>query len=122
MGGQESDARGSWARLVSRAPRVRLSLPAAALRTEARALTEEPGGAVWCEERVWQAEDGAWLFARGIRREGSEQEELLLVPAATPEGLVAALRARVGMTPGLVEVLGRAGIEIGLEPDDQPED
>lgn len=118
----ESDARGSWPRLVARAPRVRLSLPAAAQRTEARTLSEDEAGATWCEERVWQAEDGAWLFARVLRREGADQDELLLVPAATPEGLVAALRARVGLTPGLVEVLGRAGIEIGLEPDDQPED
>lgn len=116
-----SDARGEWPRLAGRAAQVRLELPGAVLRTEVRSLVEEEGRSAWREERVWRGEDGAWLFARLSRIEG-QPERLLLVPAAGPEALVAALRARVGMTPGLVEVLGRAGIEIGLEPDDQPED
>lgn len=116
------DARGSWPRLAATGSRVRPVAPGAELRTTDRSLAEGPDGrAAWIEERVWRADDGAWLFARAVRREGEEREEWLLVPAATPEGLVAALRARVGMTPGLVEVLGRAGIEVGLEPD-RPED
>lgn len=118
----KDDARGSWPRLAAGGSRVRASAPGAELKTADRSLAQGPDGrSTWIEDRVWRAPDGAWLFARAVRREGGEPEEWLLVPAATPEGLVAALRERLGMTPGLVEVLGRAGIEVGLEPD-RPED
>ena len=37
------------------------------------------------------------------------------------DGLVAAIKGQLGMPPVRLEVLGRAGIEIGLEPDNEIE-
>ena len=55
----------------------------------------------------------------GSRFGGTKQ---LAVIGTDGEAFAKVIRKQLGMTPGRVEVLGRGGIEIGLEPDDGEED
>jgi hypothetical protein len=83
-------------------------------------LAEEDGVYVWALESVWRTHTGLYLFTRVERRGGADERRLVIL-GATPDELVTAVRGQLGMTPGRIEVLGRAGIEIGLEPDDEIE-
>lgn len=83
-------------------------------------LDEEEGSYVWVQESLHRSAEGLLLFVRAERRAG-QPDRLIAIPGATPEALLAAVQARLGMRPGRVEVLGRGGIEIGLEPDDEVE-
>lgn len=123
-GPEEDQAPAAWHawRDVAAAPwSHRLALPGGRLRAQLQGLEQDAGEAwVWVEEEVWEGPAGALLYARRARR-AQGPEEVTLVPAGDAEALVRALEATVGRTPGLVELLGRAGIEVGLAPDDQVE-
>jgi hypothetical protein len=117
------DARGAWGGLAAKPPRAQLDLPGAEVLSESSHLDEtEAGLMTWSAERVYRTRAGLYLLARLVRTTASDDEQVQVVAGATPESLVAEVRAGLGMTPGLVEVLGRAGIEIGLEPGDEEED
>lgn len=117
------DARGPWGRLAAQPPRCQLALPGAEVLCESSHLEEGQGeGMRWTLERVYRTAGGVYVLARLERTTGDDEERVELVAGADPEALVAEVRARWGATPGLVEVLGRAGIEIGLEPGDEIED
>jgi len=95
-------------------------LGAERLGDEEPTLAEEDGHYVWALESVWRTHTGLYLFSRVERRGGGEEHRVVLL-GADPEQLVTAVRGQLGMTPGRIEVLGRAGIEIGVEPDDEIE-
>lgn len=117
------DARGPWGGLAAKPPRCELDLAGAELLSESTHLDEvEPGRMTWSIERIYRSAPGLLLATRHTRSTGDDAERLELLAAPTPDDLVAEIRTRWQMTPGLVEVLGRAGIEIGLEPGDEIED
>ena len=85
------------------------------------ALHEDEAGPRWVVDRIWRLANGSYLFARAVSRPPAGSDaEVTVVPAPDADALVAALREL--RDPGLVETLGRAGIEIGLEPGDEEED
>ncbi|HBP17566.1 MAG TPA: hypothetical protein DEA08_07225 [Planctomycetes bacterium] len=83
-------------------------------------LDEEEGGYVWVQESLHQSPEGLLLFVRAERR-AEQPDRVIAIPGTSAEGLLKAIHAKLGMRPGRVEVLGRGGIEIGLEPDDEVE-
>jgi hypothetical protein len=108
----------AWGELAGQAWRHRLDLPGATLLAETQGLEQQGDAWAWVEERVWRLEGGALLLARAARRTDDAQDALTLIGAKTPAELVRRADAAFGRTPGLVELLGRAGIEVGLAPDD----
>lgn len=119
----------TWSRLADEPWQHELLVPGAELLDESLSLDEEgvsgatgEGGYVWVREAVYRQPDGAWLFVRAERRPARADTLQLVNGGQDGLALARAIRAQLGMTPGRVEVLGRAGIEIGLEPDDGEED
>lgn len=111
----------AWGELAERAWAHDLRAPGAEERSSVESLEEhEPGRYVWTRESVHAFAGGTLLFARAERRD-TGPDVLTTIAAPDPDALVRAIRAEIGMTPGRVEVLGRAGIEIGLLPDDEIE-
>jgi hypothetical protein len=80
----------------------------------------DDGSYTWVSEAVYRTHTGLYLFTRAERREGAPDTRVVLV-AATPDELVTTVKGQLGMPPVRLEVLGRAGIEIGLLPDDELE-
>ncbi len=111
----------AWGDLAGREWAHALDVPGGEELSQVESLEEpEDGVYVWVRESVHRLHDGAWLFVRAERRrEGPDAVQA--IPAADPEALVAAIKRALGMPPVRVETLGRAGIEIGLEPDDEIE-
>ncbi len=86
-----------------------------------QSLEEDDRGAyAWFEESVFRSEAGTYLFTRAVRCEGALDQRVVVL-GASADALVAAVKAQLGMPPGRLEVFGKAGIEIGLEPDDEIE-
>ncbi len=111
----------AWGELAERAWAHELRAPGAEERSSVESLEEPgPGRYVWVKESVHAFASGALLFVRA-ERHASGPDVLTPIAAPDPDALVRAIRAGIGMTPGRVEVLGRAGIEIGLLPDDEIE-
>ncbi|MBX3469525.1 MAG: hypothetical protein KF878_21850 [Planctomycetes bacterium] len=109
----------AWADLAGGPWRHRLELPGATLLAETSGLVEDAAGWMWSEERVWRlGPGGPWLLARTSRRSGDAQDGLLVLAAATPDALARRALEALGRSPGLIELLGRAGVELGLAPDD----
>ena len=118
-----------WSRLAEAPWQHELLVPGAELLDESLSLDEEAvsgpsgeGSYVWVREAVYRQPGGAYLLVRAERR--PERADTLQIVNGGQDGpaFARAVRAQLGMTPGRVEVLGRAGIEIGLEPDDGEED
>lgn len=107
-----------WAELASAPWAHRLDLPGAALLAETSGLAQEGAAWAWSEERVWRLEGGVLLLVRATRRGGGAAEELTVLAAASPDELARRAFDALGRSPGLIELLGRAGIERGLLPDD----
>jgi hypothetical protein len=111
----------AWRGLAEREWAHTFSVGAAEELSLVQSLEEDDRGAyAWVEESVHRTHTGVYLFSRASRREG-ESDQRVVVLGATPEELVVAIRGQLGMPPGRLEVLGKAGIEIGLEPDDEIE-
>ncbi|MCO5170233.1 MAG: hypothetical protein M9894_28185 [Planctomycetes bacterium] len=109
----------AWADLAGGPWRHRLTVPGATLLAETSGLVEDAGGWLWAEERVWRvAAGGPWLLARTSRRTGQAEDEVLLLAGASPADLARTALEALGRSPGLIELLGRAGVELGLAPDD----
>ena len=85
-----------------------------------RDMEEDEQGYVWALESVYRTQTGIYVFTRATRREG-EPDQRVVVLGNSPDELVIAIKGQLGMPPGRLEVLGRAGIEIGLEPDNDIE-
>jgi hypothetical protein len=109
----------AWADLASAPWRHRLELPGADLLAEVQGLAQEGEAWSWSVERVWRAPDGTHLLVRASRSSLAPADEALLVLAAA-DGPALAARAfeALGRSPGLIELLGRAGVELGVRPDD----
>ena len=121
MSSDGNDARGAWGLLAQRGPACSFTVPGAEELTCDTALRDGDGGPRWIVDRIFRLPDGGYLFVRAIATPPAGSDaEVVLVPARDPDALVASLRAL--RDPGLVETLGRAGIEIGLEPGDEEED
>ncbi len=120
MAGQGGDPWRAWSDLAGAGWKHLLSMPGATLLAEVQGLEQDGEAWAWTEERVWRA-PSAWLFVRQTRRSDLVEDGLVLLAAATPEGLAREVGERLGRSPGLVELLGRAGIETGIAPDDQIE-
>ncbi|RMG15509.1 MAG: hypothetical protein D6731_08270 [Planctomycetota bacterium] len=111
----------AWAELAGREWAHRFEvLGAERLGPEEPVLEEDEFGYLWAVEEVWRTGEGLYLYARAERRPGRPERRRVLL-GRDPAELVRSLRACLGLTPGRVEVLGRAGIEVGLEPDDEVE-
>ena len=124
-----SDPWEAWGALAGQPWQHELSVPGAELLAEDNSLNEEGvsgseglGTYVWAREAVYRQPDGTHLFARAERRPDAPDQLFFVNGGQDAEVFAKAVRAQLGMTPGRVEVLGRAGIEIGLEPDDGEED
>lgn len=116
-----SDPWEAWGELAGEAWQHTLEVANATLLDTCNFLDEEAAGSyVWLEESLYKTETGVYLFARRERRAG-QPDTLRTLVGATADELVKAIREQLGMTPGRVEVLGRGGIEIGLEPDNDIE-
>lgn len=111
----------AWSHLAGAEFKYRLDLPGATLRSELTGLEQDGEAWVWSLEQLHQSSDGTWLLVRQLRRSDDPQEALLLLAARSDQELVKEVDRRLGRNPGLVELLGRAGIEVGLAPDDQIE-
>lgn len=117
------DARGSWGELAEAEWKSEVVCPGAELLTDDPTLEEDAAGRmIWSSERIYRSPTGTWTWVRLRRATGEAGERVEVVAAATDEDLVAQLKATVGLTPGRIETLGRGGIEIGLEPDDELHD
>jgi hypothetical protein len=81
---------------------------------------DERGAYAWVEESIFCSAAGAYLFTRALRREDAPDQRVTVF-GANAEDLVSAVKEKLGMPPGRLEVFGKAGIEIGLEPDDEIE-
>ena len=111
----------AWSELAGSDWKHELSLPGAEELSDVHSLEQAADGSYcWVAETVLRTQTGIYLFTRAERREGQPDARVVVV-GATPNELVIAIRGQLGMPPGRLEVLGRAGIEIGLEPDDQIE-
>lgn len=109
----------AWAELASAPWTHRLDVPGAHLLAETSGLAQDGDAWTWSEERVWRV-DGApavLLLVRASRR-AVASEEVMVLAAASPDELARRAFATLGRSPGLIELLGRAGIELGLAPDD----
>jgi hypothetical protein len=120
---ENADGRGGWGALAGGSWGFALTVPGATLLnpdTSSTLSEDEQGEMVWTEERVYRTPEGLLLFVQLNRRGGSPgespREEAIVLSAGSPDELVAVVRRDLGPSPGRVEVLGRAGIEIGLEP------
>lgn len=119
----------AWAQLANRDWQHELAAPGAEVLAEDNSLDEEnvsgvegEGTYVWVRETLYRQPDGTHLFVRAERREGTPDKLHLVNGGTDGEAFAKVIRKQLGMTPGRVEVLGRGGIEIGLEPDDGEED
>lgn len=109
----------AWAELAAAPWGHRLEVPGGQLLAETSGLAQAGEVWAWTEERVWRLEgQGQLLLVRTTRRAGEAQEALVVLSAATGEELARRAFAALGRTPGLIELLGRAGVELGLLPDD----
>ncbi|MBL4847055.1 MAG: hypothetical protein JKY65_16165 [Planctomycetes bacterium] len=124
-----SDPWEAWGQLAGLPWQHELSVPGAELLAEDNSLDEEnvsgtegQGTYVWAREAVYRQPNGCHLFARAERRPDTPDQLQFVHGGPDSLAFAKAVRAQLGMTPGRVEVLGRAGIEIGLEPDDGEED
>ena len=116
-----SDPWSAWSGLANAAWKHELTLPGMDELTEVQSLEQAPDASYcWVVESVHRTHTGIYVFSRAERREG-QPDRRVLVAGASPDELVTAIRGQLGMPPGRLEVLGRAGIEIGLEPDDEIE-
>jgi hypothetical protein len=113
-----SDPWKAWSELASAPWRHRLELPGARLLSEVSGLEQRGDVWVWTEDRIWRIERGAWLLVRASRRTDDPQEQVVVLAARSPADLVRRVDAAFGRSPGTIELLGRAGIELGLAPDD----
>ncbi len=111
----------AWAELASAPWAHRLDVPGATLLAETQGLDQQGEAWTWSEERIWRADGGVLLLVRAARRGGGAPEELLVLAAASPDELARRAFAALGRSPGMIELLGRAGIELGLLPDDEVE-
>ena len=117
----DTDARGAWGPLAHRGPACSFEVPGGEELTCDTSLHDDGGGLRWVVDRIYRLADGGYLFVRAVARPPAGSDaEVLVVPAPDAEALVARLKPL--RDPGLVETLGRAGIEIGLEPGDEEED
>jgi hypothetical protein len=107
----------AWAGLSSAPWKHRLDLPGGTLLAEVSGLEQLGDVWVWTEERIWSA-GGACVLVRASRRSDDPQEALVVLAAASPAALARRAFAELGRTPGMIELLGRAGIELGVAPDD----
>lgn len=119
----------AWGQLANQDWQHELAAPGAELLAEDNSLDEEnvtgPEGAgtyVWVREALYRQPDGTHLFVRAERRPETLDRLQIVSGGTDPLVFAKAVRTQLGMTPGRVEVLGRGGIEIGLEPDDGEED
>lgn len=105
----------AWADVARRPWAHTLTVPGAALLFRAFSLEEpQPGDYLGVREAVYRAQDGGYLFVRAARGlDGPER--LTVIPGRDGPALVAAIKQALGMPPGRLETLGRAGIEAGLE-------
>jgi hypothetical protein len=111
-----SDPWDAWGSLAGEPWQHEVQIPGAECLDASNLLDEEADGVyVWIEESLYKTEAG-FLFVRRERR-AERPDTTIVIPGSTAESIVATIRAQIGMTPGRVEVLGRGGIEIGLEPD-----
>lgn len=108
----------AWAELASAPWAHRLDVPGATLLAETTGLVQEGEVWTWSEERVWRLEPGVLLLVRAARRGGGAPEEVTVLAAASHDDLARRALEVLGRSPGLIELLGRAGIELGLRPDD----
>lgn len=113
-----SDPWRAWSELASAPWRHRLELPGARLLSELSGLDQRGEVWTWTEDRVWRVEGGPWVLVRAARSSDDPAERLLVLSAASADELVRRVEASLGRTPGMIELLGRAGIELGLAPDD----
>lgn len=107
----------AWAELASAPWAHRLDVPGARLLAETSGLDQDGEVWAWSEERVWRLEPRLLLLVRATRRAGGP-EELVVLAAASGDELARRTFETFGRSPGLIELLGRAGIELGLRPDD----
>ncbi len=113
--------RDAWSALASAEWKHSFDVRAAEELSEAQSLEQaDDGSYTWVSEAVYRTHTGLYLFTRAERREGVPDTRVVLA-AATPDELVTAVKGQLGMPPVRLEVLGRAGIEIGLLPDDEIE-
>jgi hypothetical protein len=117
MSGPADDPWTAWARLSSAPWRHRLDLPGGSLLAEVTGLEQEGDVWVWTEERIWSAGD-ACVLVRASRRSDDPQEALVVLAAPSPAALARRAFEALGRTPGMIELLGRAGVELGVAPDD----
>lgn len=110
----------AWRHLAEREWQHVLMVPGAEELARDQSLEQDEGSYAWVEEAILRTPGGVHLFVR-VAREEEGPERVTLQAAADAAGLVATVKARLGMPPGRIEVFGRAGIEIGLEPDDEIE-
>lgn len=109
----------AWSELASAPWTHRLDVPGGRLLAEIQGLAQDGDAWTWSEERVWRldGEPPVLLLVRKSRR-AIGQEEVQVIAAASPDELARRAFAALGRSPGLIELLGRAGIELGFAPDD----
>lgn len=117
MGGPADDPWKAWAALSSAPWKHRLELPGAQLLAEASGLELRDDVWVWTEERIWRS-GGACVLVRVSRRSDEAQEALVVLAERSPAALARRAFEALGRTPGMIELLGRAGLELGVAPDD----
>lgn len=111
----------AWGELAGREWAHTVSIAGQEPLSDVNSLEEEaPGRYAWVEEEVFRTPGGIYLFLRRARRE-DRPDELILIAGRDPDELVSEIKAQLGMPPGRIETLGRAGIEIGIAPDDEIE-
>ena len=112
----------AWADLARRPWAHALTVPGADRLFEAFSLEEpRPGEYLGVREGVYRLADGGYLFVRAARASGGP-EAITVIPGGDAAALVRAIAAALGMPPGRIETLGRAGIEaglVGLEDEDE---
>ena len=111
----------AWSELAGGEWGHAIELPGSSDRAEIQYLEEpEPGVYRWVEERLHRTFTGLWIFVlRSRTLEGPEQVRVLC--GSNPDEIVVAVRGQVGMPPVRLELFGKAGMEIGLEPDNDIE-
>jgi len=111
-----------WEGVAQRDWKHCLVVPGADALSEVNLLDQADDGTyTWARESVYRTPTGVYLFVRAARTDADPLDTVTVVSGADEAELVTAIRAQLGMPPGRVEVLGRAGIEIGLAPDDEIE-
>lgn len=115
-----TDPWNAWSELANKEWAHTFELAGAEELSETQNLEEDDGVYTWALESVHRTPAGVYAFTRATRREGQPDQRVVVLGATAP-ALVAAIKAQLGMPPGRLEVLGRAGIEIGLEPDNDIE-